>query len=125
MDFYGDEPHQSLAETHALILQLQDSYDLHEALHWGITLKGDETVIGSCTFFFVDPGLHYVETGYELQRAYWHQGMMTEALSAILTYGFTQLGLHRVEAAMDARNARSKSLPCLKHKPSLSTVNSK
>jgi len=110
MDFYGDEPHQSLEDTRALIQQLQDSYERHEALHWGITLKGEDTVIGSCTFFFSDPGFHYVETGYELHRAYWRQGIMTEALPTILTYGFTELGLHRIEAAMDARNTRSRGL---------------
>ncbi len=110
MDFYGDEAHQSLAETQILIQQLQDAYTRREALHWGITLKSTQTFIGSCTFFFVDPGLHYVEIGYELHQAYWRQGIMTEALSAILTYGFTRLGLHRIEASMDARNAPSRSL---------------
>ena len=110
MDFYGDEPHQSLEETHALIHHLQESYDRREALHWGITLKGEGTIIGSCTFFFSDPGFHYAETGYELHRTYWQQGLMSEALPAILTYGFTELGLHRIEAAMDFRNTRSRSL---------------
>ena len=35
---------------------------------------------------------------------------MTEAMSAILTYGFTDLGLHRIEADIDPRNTRSRSL---------------
>ena len=35
---------------------------------------------------------------------------MTEAVSAILTYGFTELGLHRIEAVLLARNTSSKHL---------------
>ena len=50
------------------------------------------------------------ETGYELHRAYWGQGIMAEAMSAVLTYGFTELGLHRIEADVAPENMRSKSL---------------
>ena len=56
MDFYGDEPHQSLDDTHALIQQLQASYNRREALFWGITLKGEDTIIGSCAFISFDSG---------------------------------------------------------------------
>ena len=35
---------------------------------------------------------------------------MAEAIAAILTYGFTELGLHRIEAVTDPRNTPSKSL---------------
>jgi ribosomal-protein-alanine N-acetyltransferase len=35
---------------------------------------------------------------------------MAEALSAILTYGFSEMALHRIEAVIDDANTRSKSL---------------
>jgi ribosomal-protein-alanine N-acetyltransferase len=60
--------------------------------------------------FHFGPDFHYAETGYELHREYWRQGIMTEAMSVILTYGFTELGLHRIEADIDPRNTRSMSL---------------
>ncbi len=110
MDFYGEEPHQSLEDTHALIQQIQDAYDRRGAILWGITLKGEDTVIGTCTLFSFNLDFHYAETGYELHRAYWRQGIMGEAMPAILTYGFSELGLHRIEAAIDPRNTPSKSL---------------
>src|SRR5216684_718860 len=47
---------------------------------------------------------------YEHERAFWGRGVMTEAMSAILTYGFDFLGLHRVEAIIDIANERSKGL---------------
>lgn len=110
MEFFGQEPHQSLDETTVLIQRLQARYERHEAIFWVITLKGEDTAIGSCTFFSFNPNFYYAETGYELHRAYWGQGIMAEAMSAILTYGFTELGLHRIEADVAPENMRSKSL---------------
>ena len=110
MQFYGHEPHRSVDETQALIEQIQARYARHEAIRWGITFKGEDRVIGSCGFHQFDAGFHRAETGYELQRAFWGRGLMTEAMSAILTYGFDFLGLHRVEAIIDIANERSKGL---------------
>jgi ribosomal-protein-alanine N-acetyltransferase len=110
MQFYGHEPHQSVDETHALIEQIQVRYTRREGIRWGITRKGEDRVIGSCSFHHFDAGFHRAETGYELQRVWWGQGIMTEAMSAILTYGFDVLGLHRVEAIIDLANERSKGL---------------
>jgi [ribosomal protein S5]-alanine N-acetyltransferase len=92
------------------IRRIQARYEQREGLRWGITLRGEGRLIGSCSLHNFDPGFHRVETGYELERASWGKGIMTEAMSAILTYGFTELGLHRVEAIIDIVNDRSKGL---------------
>ena len=110
MEFYGNEPHQSLDDTRELIRQIQARYAQREALRWGITLQGEDRLIGSCGLFHFDAGYDRAETGYELNRAYWGKGIMTEAMSAVLTFGFRELGLHRVEAIIDIANERSKSL---------------
>ena len=110
MAFYGREPHQSLADSQELIRRIQVGYARSESIYWGITLHGEDRVIGSCSFHHFGPGFHRAETGYELNRAFWGQGVMFEAMSAILTYGFTELGLHRVEAIIDTANERSKGL---------------
>lgn len=93
MQFYGHEPHRSVDETRHSIEQTQARYTRREAIRWGITLKDEDQVIGSCSLHHFDPGFHRAETGYELHRVYWGQGIMTEAMSAILTYGFVDLGL--------------------------------
>lgn len=110
MQFYGHEPHRSLDETHRSIEQTQAHYARREAIRWGITLKGEDKVIGSCSFHHFDTGFSRAETGYELNRTFWRQGLMVEAMSAVLTYGFTELGLHRVEAIIDMANEPSKKL---------------
>lgn len=110
MKFYGHEPHQSLEDTQKLIEQIQRRYARREAIRWAITLRGEDKLIGSCSFHHFDAGFHRAETGYDLNRAYWGKGIMAEAMSAVLTYGFTELGLHRIEANIDIANERSKGL---------------
>ena len=110
MEFYGHEPHQSLDDTQKLIEQIHRRYAGREAIRWGIALQGEDRLLGSCSLHHFDAGFHRAETGYDLNRASWGKGIMTEAMSAILTYGFAELGLHRVEAIIDIANERSKAL---------------
>ncbi len=110
MKFFGHEPHASLDETKDVIKLMEERYVRKEALHWCITFRGEDRLIGLCSLFHFDEGFHCAETGYELNRALWGKGIMTEAMPAILTYGFNELGLHRIEAVIDIENVRSKNL---------------
>ncbi|HLY31403.1 MAG TPA: GNAT family protein [Ktedonobacterales bacterium] len=110
MEFYGDLPHRTLDDSRDLIRRQQGWYARREGIRWGITRKGDDEVIGSCGFFHFDEGFHRAETGYELRQAYWRQGVMREALTAIITFGFDEMGLQRIEAIIDDANAASKGV---------------
>lgn len=107
---YGQEPHQTLEDTEMWIQRIAGFYARREAIFWCFTLKGQDKGIGSCCFWNFDPGFHCAEIGYELHPAYWRKGFMTEAVAAIVTYGFTTLGLQRIEATPYAENTPSKSL---------------
>ncbi len=110
MEFIGREPYQSIDDAHAAIQRFQTLYENRDAIIWGMALKDDETLIGSCLFLHFGSEFHYAETGYELNRAYWRQGYASEAMAAILTYGFNELGFHRIEAQIDPHNTRSRNL---------------
>lgn len=45
--------------------------------------------------------------GYALDQAYWNQGYMTEALRAVLTYEFQELGTLRIFATVETANIAS------------------
>ena len=47
MASYGQEPYQSLEDARKLIQRLHILYEDREAILWGITVKGTDTVIGS------------------------------------------------------------------------------
>ncbi len=110
MKFNGHPRQQSLDNTYAWITEIQGRYDWREAIRWGVTLQGKDRVIGTCSFHRFGAGYHRVEAGYELNRAYWGKGIMFEAMSAVVTYGFANLNMHRIEAVIDISNERSKAL---------------
>lgn len=104
---FGQEPHLTLDDTLAWLRRIQGNFGQREGIFWCITRKGDDTVIGACCFWNFDPSFHCVELGYELYRPYWRQGIITEAASAVLSYGFNELGLNRIEADPLAENTPS------------------
>lgn len=110
MEFYGDLPHRSVEDSRELVRRQQEWYARREGIRWGITRRGEDVVIGSCGLFRFDEEAQRAETGYDLGRAYWRQGIMSEALGAMLDFAFETLRLHRVEAVIDDENARSKGL---------------
>jgi ribosomal-protein-alanine N-acetyltransferase len=110
MEFYGHPVHKSVDDSRELIRQQQHWYAQREGIRWGITLKGNEKVIGSCGLYLFDRESRRAETGYELNRAYWRQGIISEALSAVLTYAFNELELNRIEAVVGGGNERSAGL---------------
>ncbi len=110
MEFYGEIPHRSVEESRDLIRRQHEWYAQREGIRWGITRKGEDTVIGSCGFFKFDEDFQRAELGYELARASWRQGIMREALRAIITFAFAEMGLSRLEAVVDDTNEPSKAL---------------
>lgn len=48
--------------------------------------------------------------GIYLKRAEWDKGIATEAQSAMMDFGFSQLGLHRIWATCDPDNVSSKRM---------------
>ncbi len=52
----------------------------------------------------------WANLGYSIHNQYWRQGFGKEAVSAAILTGFTQLGYHRIEAAINIDNHLSIAL---------------
>jgi len=72
-----------------------------------IELKASGRLIGGISLRIRDPANRTADIGYLLHREYWGRGYMPEAGRAILKVAFEVLGLHRVWATCDVRNAGS------------------
>lgn len=82
-----------------------------EGFRWAIIEKNSGQVIGSCGFnHWQLEGAYRGEIGYELSSAFWRQGLGTEAVKAMLEYGFNVMKLNRIEALVDPRNTASAKL---------------
>lgn len=67
---------------------------------WGVEHRADRRLIGIATF---SPPHRYhrrAELGYTIARAYWGQGYATEAVQALIRFGFEQMDLVRIEAVV-------------------------
>ncbi len=49
----------------------------------------------------------WAEMGYSIARPLWGRGLTTEAAQAVITHGFEELGLARIQASADVRNEGS------------------
>jgi len=77
-------------------------------LRWGIVLKGERRLIGSCGFYWwVREGHDRCDVGYDLNPAFWNMGIMREALGAVIQFGFERMHLNRIQATVMTRNKRS------------------
>jgi [ribosomal protein S5]-alanine N-acetyltransferase len=84
----------------------QQRYQKKEMIPWAITFKGEDRLIGTC--FLSDFSMGSIATiGYDLSKRHWNVGLMTESLKAVITFGFYQLGLHRIQSFVDPENIAS------------------
>lgn len=78
-----------------------------KSLCWAITIKGQNQMIGKCILFQISQSNRRAEIGFILNRNYWRQGLMYQALEAVIDFAFNSLDLHRIEADVDPLNAGS------------------
>ena len=71
-----------------------------------ITLKPDGQVVGSIALS-INKNHQRGELGYMVARECWNQGYCTEAVRALMGYGFSVLGLSRIQAMYFPRNPAS------------------
>ena len=82
------------------------SFELSGFGQWAVFRFRGRKLIGFC-------GLRYVGTMPEVELLYglapscWGQGLATEAVRAVLAWGFTKCGLKRISACADPHNAAS------------------
>ncbi len=113
MRWYGADPLRNRVEAEALIAVFAGWRQLpNPGTRWGLTLRESGELLGSCGLFGWNRGWQRCTLGYELRRSAWGQGLMREALQAVLDWGFSAqgMGLHRVEALIHPRNSASLKL---------------
>lgn len=103
-------PHLNVAETRGHIEFLQKQYRKSCATDWGVALKSNNKLIGTCGFAHIDLHNNKAEIGYVLSRRYRKQGYMQEAARKVMEVGFDRLGLNRIEARILEGNVNSERL---------------
>ncbi|GAC1394385.1 MAG: GNAT family protein [Ktedonobacteraceae bacterium] len=110
MRYYDMPAFTSIGQAQAMIARQRQRFEQKERFRWGVALRNDNTLIG--TGGYVDWNKHWYcgEIGYDLARAYWRQGIMSEAVLAMIDFGFVAMELNRVEAEVMPENVASARL---------------
>ncbi|MDX1908315.1 MAG: GNAT family N-acetyltransferase [Bacteroidia bacterium] len=110
MQYIHRPPATGLEDVLVYIRRIIADVQAHDGITWGITLRDSPGVIGTLGFWRLDKAHYRAEIGYMLAQAYQRQGLMQEAMSAVLRYGFEEMGLHSVEANVSPDNEPSQGI---------------
>jgi len=109
MQWYGIEPFLDLAAAESRIRKLTEmSYAPNPATCWAIELAGH--FIGTCGLFAWNRNWRKCSLGYELTRSAQGHGYMQEAVRSVISWGFREMELNRIEAQTHPKNQRSIAL---------------
>ena len=95
--------HGNVEITKKLLASWVESYQKEDYYQWMIVLKEIEEPIGSIMANTVGRA-QSAHIGYCIGKKWWHQGIMSETLKAVMKYLIDEVGYHRVEAMHDPNN---------------------
>lgn len=98
---YLDGMAESWIKTH------RKGFDQERQAVFAVTLVADGTLAGSVSLMEISRAHRHAELGYWIGRAFWNHGYASEAARALIRFGFSSLGLHRIHARCLKRNPAS------------------
>lgn len=96
-------PHKSIRETKALCRMWAEEYKKDNTYRWAIVYN--DAVIGAIDVVKLVESSAFL--GWMLDSAYWNQGIMTEAASAVRDYLFGKVGINHIFASYISENIGS------------------
>ena len=99
--------YQSIDTAHSILDIWCGNYENPEFYQWMIVPKELGQPIGSISVVNHRNDIAEAEIGYCIGRNWWHKGITTEALAAVIGYLFDEVGMNRIEAKHDINNPHS------------------
>ena len=100
-------PVTSKAESLEFIERYKTELAVNEEITWGLILKETNQLIGTCCLGDFNEGARRAEIGYDITQGQWGKGYATEAVQAVMDFGFNQINLNRIEATITPGNHAS------------------
>lgn len=99
--------HTDLSVTQHVIEDWVTQSKKPDFYQWAIVLKELGEPIGTISVVNKNEALDIVHIGYCIGSRWWHQGITSEAVSAIIPFFFTEVGVNRIESQHDPDNPHS------------------
>ena len=99
--------HKDVSESEEIIREWTGQYGRPDFYQWVIVLKEADEPIGTISVVEMDESINMLHVGYCIGSRWWHQGIMTEAFTAVIELLFTETDVNRIEARHDPNNPHS------------------
>lgn len=100
--------HKNQEISEAVTKEWVASYNKNYFYQWAIIIKEEsDKPIGCIGITHMDEAVSMAHIGYCIGRAWWHKGISTEALKAVIDFLFKNVEIHRIESRHDPRNPYS------------------
>lgn len=100
-------PHPDVDVTRAILNSWIDRYSDLSVYNWALEWKKTGEIIGTISVVKLNEAIEAADIGYCMGKAWWGQGIMPEALRAVIAYLFNEVGLNRIAACHDVNNPKS------------------
>jgi len=94
----------------SIIERVTERWSAGELSKWAIADGADGRIIGTCGFNAWAVDHRWAELAYELARAHWGKGIMSQALKVIISWAFRETIVERIHAYVRVDNIRSGKL---------------
>ena len=99
--------HKDSSVTRDILSSWIPCYQKKDYYNWAIAEKGTDRLLGNISVVEIKEESSSFQIGYCLSHGSWNCGYMSEALSAVIGFLFSDVGALRIEALHDVENARS------------------
>ena len=99
--------YESVENANTILNIRTKEYDNLNFYQWMIELKEIGEPIGSISVVHHRDDIAEAEIGYCIGQSWWHKGIMSEALTAVMQCLFKEVGMNRIEAKQDINNPHS------------------
>ena len=89
---------------------INDKIDANEGINWAICKKDNPKFIGLLGLYKIHKESFRAEIGYMILPEFNNQGIATEAIQAVINYGFDVMNLHSIEGVIDPANIASEKV---------------
>lgn len=101
------ETHKSINDTNKFLNYILTQYSQGKLSPWAIEYKEIKKVIGTIDFVAWSTAHHRAEIGFILSKDYWGRGLIVEASSKVIKFGFENMELNKIEASCMVENTQS------------------
>lgn len=100
-------PHPNQEVSQKVVEDLVKAYDSQSYYQWAIVLKEKGEPIGSISVVYMNEDVSMTHVGYCIGKTWWHSGITSEALKAVMDFLFDIVDVNRIESRHDPRNSNS------------------